>query len=163
MTFVKAATTEVPVGRSQAELQRLLRRYGASAFGTSADYETGTIKVSFRVPDVPGEPATVPIRLEVQIETVRQALYRKRRGDRRSLQKEREHAERVAWRHLVLWVDAALSAASDGVQRMSEAFLAHTLIQVADGKVMRVVDQMNEVAGGNWKALLPASTKQGGG
>ncbi len=41
---------------------------------------------------------------------------------------EWERAERVAWRNLVLWIDAALSATAAGLQTIEEAFFAHLLV-----------------------------------
>lgn len=170
MKFVKSANTSVPVVRSQAELERILRRYGATGFGVSQDYEAMRFGVQFRVPDGPAKDATqVPIKLVLDMRAVYDALYGQptkagkrpdgswgRIYDSKGYdEKFIAQAERVAWRHLVLWVDAACAASTIGVQRMSEAFLAHTLIRAADGRVLRVVEQMDEAAGGNWRALLP--------
>lgn len=163
MTFVKSENTVVPASRSQVELERVLRRYGATGFGVSSDYELGVVRVFFSVPDGPEADATsVPVRLEVNVNAVSKALgHGKPRASwdktwKKPTASEREKAERVAWRHLVLWVDAALSAASAGVQKVSEAFLAHTLVRGEDGQVLRVVEQMDKAAGGNWRALLPS-------
>jgi hypothetical protein len=166
--FVKASNTGVPVARSQAELERILRRYGASGFGVSTDYAAQIVKVHFRIPDsatVTDATAHLPIRLEVDIKAVALALYgaaglkatkRWSRGRyvESDLGAKYEQAERVAWRHLVDWVDAACSAASAGLQKMSEAFLAHMLVKGDDGAVVRVIDQLN--GRGQWRALLPA-------
>lgn len=168
--FVKSAETLVPVGRSQSELERILRRYGCTGFGVSQDYEALRTSVTLRVPDGPEKDALqVPVKLVVDFRAVYDALYGQpmRHGQKPDGSWGRvpdpkgynarliEQAERVAWRHLVLWVDAACSASTVGLQRMSEAFLAHTLTRTADGRVLRVVEQMDEAAGGNWKALLP--------
>jgi hypothetical protein len=157
------------VGRSQNELERVLRRYGATGFGVTADYARMQTSVQIRVPDGPEKDAVqVPIKLLVDIRAVYDALYGQpmRHGQKPDGSWGRvydpkgynaklvEQSERVAWRHLVLWVDAACSASTVGLQRMSEAFLAHTLLRTADGRVLRVVEQMNESAQGNWKALL---------
>src|SRR6266571_2785429 len=111
MTFVKAADTSVPVSRSQGELERILRRYGASGFGVQSDYEKGMVRVFFRVPDTVGGPTSIPIRLEVDVKAMAGALDagRKRpRAQRRRWVNGRmvtyekkdavEQAERVAWR-----------------------------------------------------------------
>ena len=47
-----------------------------------------------------------------------------------------EQAERVAWRHMVLWVDAALCSIETGLQTVSEAFFAHVIIKNNKGKSM---------------------------
>lgn len=172
MTFVKSGSTEVPSSRSQAELENVLRRYGATGFGVQSDYTVGLIRVFFRVPDSPGDPASIPVRLEVNIKAVATLLdagKKKRRRYRRwtpsgyvtrKPEDDFAQAERVAWRHLVLWVDAALSASAAGLQKVSEAFLAHTLVRGDDGRVMRVIEQMDEHANGNWRALLTSGTGQ---
>lgn len=168
MAFVKAATTTVAASRSQAELERVLRRYGASGFGVSSDYAAQRIRVHFRIPDSAGiTDATthIPIRLEVDVKSVALALYGAAglkttkhwvRGQyvETDLSEKYQQAERVAWRHLVDWVDAACSAATAGLQKMSEAFLAHTLVKGDDGQIVRVIDQLN--GRGEWRALLPA-------
>ena len=167
MTFVKAADTSVSVAKSQAELERILRRYGATGFGTQADYTTGQIRVFFRVPDTVGGPTSIPIRLEIDVQAIATALTagRKRRATARTRwvngrrvtyppKGSLEQAERVAWRHLVLWVDASLSAVAAGLQKASEAFLAHTLVQGTEGRPMRLVEQLDAAADGNWRAHL---------
>lgn len=161
MTFVKSAETDVTVARSQAELERILRRYGAAAFGIETDYVGGTSTITFRIPDHPGGPANVPVRLIVD----RDLIYGRLFGPTKPADQapgKRAQAERVAWRHLVLWVDAACTAAGSGLQTVSEAFLAHVLIRGTDGGDVRVVDHLGTLApGGNWVALLPA--RSGGG
>lgn len=168
--FVKSAQTGVPVGRSTAELERVLRRYGCTGFGVTNDYEALRCSVTIRVPDSleKGAPQ-IPVKLVVDFRAVYDALYgqptlhgKMADGTWGRIYNPKgyepkfiEQAERVAWRHLVLWVDAACSASTVGLQRISEAFLAHTLMRTSDGRVLRVVEQMDEAAGGNWKALLP--------
>lgn len=172
--FVKSAGTSVPVSRSQSELEKILRRYGCTGFGVTTDYTVQRAAVTLRVPDGPEKDAAqIPVKLIVDFRAVYDALYgqptswgKRPDGTQGKVYNPKgydarfiEQSERVAWRHLVLWVDAACSASTVGLQRMSEAFLAHTLMRTADGRVLRVVEQMDEAAGGNWKALLPASTE----
>lgn len=169
--FVKSGSTAVPVARSQVELERVLRRYGCTGLAISNDYTEMRCSVTIRVPDGPEKDAAqIPVKLIVDFRAVYDALYGQPMtlGKKPDGQQGRIHdpkgykenfiqqAERVAWRHLVLWVDAACSASTVGLQRMSEAFLAHTLMRTADGRVLRVVEHMDEEAGGNWQKLLPA-------
>lgn len=168
--FVKSGNTSVPVSRSQAELEKLLRRYGASGFGVTNDYEAMKVMVHFRVPDSGEKGAPqIPVRFDLDIRAVYDALYG-RPTKRRWIEDEGKYvtewnpagydakkiqqAERVAWRQIVLWVDAACSAAASGVQRMSEAFFAHTLIRDEHGRNQRLVDHLDQVSGGNWRGLL---------
>jgi len=152
--FVKSADTSTSVSQSQRDLERILRRYGAGDFNLGSDWEKRIARVAFRVPDRPGDKVMVPVRLEVSIKGIAEVL-----GFRNPSQAAWEQAERVAWRHLVLWVDAACSAAGAGMQTMSEAFLAHMLVKTPGGDIKKVSALLDEVAGdGGYRALLPAST-----
>jgi hypothetical protein len=170
--FVKSGGTSVPVSRSQAELEKILRRYGATGFGVTHDYQAMKASVHFRVPDSLAKDAPqVPVRLDVDVRNVYDALYgrpMKTRWveERRVTEwnpagyeaKPLAQAERVAWRQLILWVDAACSASAAGLQRISEAFFAHTLIRNEAGETHRLVDHLDQVSGGNWRALLGPGT-----
>ena len=158
-TFVKSADTKTGVSQSQVALERLLRRYGASGFGFNSDYREHQIRVTFRVPDAPGSQTIVPVRLEISIAAIARALYPQIKASNLSAAAW-EQAERVAWRHLVLWVDAACSATNAGLQTMSEAFLAHALVKSpTDGTIRRVIEMLDIAAGdGGYRALLPSST-----
>lgn len=153
--FVKSADTSTSVSASQRDLERVLRRYGAFDFNLGSNWEDRIVRVAFRVPDSPGSKIVVPVRLEASIVAVGKALY-----DTTNLTPHGwEQAERVTWRHLVLWVDAACSAASAGVQTMSEAFLAHALVRAPDGTVKKVSAMLDDAAGeGGYRGLLPATT-----
>lgn len=153
--FVKAGDTRTPVSNSRNDLERILKRYGANAFSVASDYETGKIIVAFRVPDQPGGPASVPVRLEASIEHTAAILYGPLKGSQVWRESALQQAERVAWRHLVLWVDAALSAANAGLQTASEAFFAHVVVRGAGGENIRLVELVNQVGGGEWQKLLP--------
>lgn len=163
MSFVKSAETSVPVARSRAELERVLRRYGCSGFGVSTDYEAFRVTVHFVVRDSPDPAAPkIPVRLEVAIREVYDQLYgqpatrRAGGGGKAPVYNERdlEQAERVAWRQLILWVDAACSAAAAGVQKMSEAFFAHTVVLGDDGVARRLVDHVDMLSGGDFRRML---------
>lgn len=135
---IKSGDTSVSVSRSRLELERILQRYGCSEFGFSEAYGTGRAKVWFRVSDDPSQPATVPVQLVIDIDRVREALedagYRLKNGQ----------AERVAWRNVVLWVDAACSAAAVGVRRMSETFFADLVISDEDGRPIRMFERAQD-------------------
>jgi hypothetical protein len=153
VSFVKSANTSVPAARSRDQLEQVLRRYGCSGFGSSQDFEQHRIIVHFVVPDTPAKDAAqIPVRLEVDVPVVCGQLY----GKPPYSDNELAQAERVAWRQLILWVDAACSAAAAGVQKMSEAFFAHTVVRGDDGVQRRLVDHFDQLSGGNWRALLGA-------
>lgn len=159
-SFIKSADTSTSAINSRGELERLLRRYGCTGFGVTTDYTAGRVSVTFRVPDTQAKDAPqVPVRLDVDITATARSLYGHlldRNGKRWMggkgyvtgfTEKELAQAERVAWRHLILWIDAACSAAAAGMQTMTEAFFAHLLVRDEQGQVGRMVDYVRTLGG----------------
>lgn len=120
-----AEDTEVPVAKTKAEIEALLKRYGADQFGAgwSAEVEVITCRMygrhlRFTVPKpraedfayVPGHP------------------YRRRTeaGQRAAM----EQAERTAWRRLKLLLHAKLEAVADETTPVTfeQEFTAYTLL-----------------------------------
>lgn len=132
---IKSADSKVPVARSVAELERILQRYGCGKFGYSRDYRGGPAQVWFQVADEPGHEPMIPVRMEIDVEKVQKALWDA--GYSHTM----ERAERVAWRNLVLWVDAACSASAIGMRKMSETFFADLVIEDEDGRPCRMFDR----------------------
>jgi hypothetical protein len=127
--FVKSGTSSTPVASSKAAIEKMLLRYGASAFQVMQDYKEGKVIVSFSLPNTAGAETMVPVRIPVEITKVAAALYGPLKKDQSYTKSGMEQAERVTWRNLVLWIDAALSATTIGLQTISEAFFAHTLVE----------------------------------
>ena len=182
--FVKSADTSTPVSNSRGEIEKMLRRYGAVGFAVQQEFDaagTGTrIVVQFVVPDsLEKNAGKVPVSLPVDVRRIYDALYG--RPTRWAINEETKRggyvhnpngydakkmmqAERVAWRNLLLWIDAALSAATAGLQTITEAFFAHTMVALEDGQTMRLADYMERTAGAlapGVRALLaaPAETE----
>lgn len=162
--FIKSADTKTAAVNSRSEVEKMLRRYGASGLSVSQDYEGGRVALSFVVPNTTERDAPkVPVRMEVSFRDVYDRLYgRPQRWqyppdgkgigryvhdpkgyDARKL----EQAERVAWRHLVLWIDAALTAAQAGLQTITEAFFAHVVIPSETGEAVRLADYLERMQG----------------
>lgn len=163
--FIKSATTSTPVVNSKSELERIIARYGCKSFAVQQDYESNMATVTFVVPDTLEKGAAhIPVQLDVNARSVYDAIYGQPKkwtangfvfDPKGYTEKGLAQAERVAWRQVILWVDAALSSAAAGVQPISEAFFAQTLIRHSDGTLTRIVDHVNQLApGGSWKALL---------
>lgn len=95
-----AATTQVPVSRSRDELERILTRYGADAFGYGWDGPRSVI--SFRAHDR-------YIRLAMDVP-------------------DNPQEERQRWRALVLVVKAKLEAVESRITTFEEEFLAHVVL-----------------------------------
>jgi hypothetical protein len=122
-----AARTTVTPEKSRAELERILSRYGANAFGYG--YEDGRAVVTFRAHGR-------IVRFVVVVPPIEEFRYtsgalwdasaRSRSG---AQQREAQaQAERQRWRALVLVVKAKLEAVEAGITSFEEEFLAHILL-----------------------------------
>lgn len=152
-SYVKAATSEVQVDRSIAQIKKLVVEYGCSGFQTTEDYTKGSIEVSFMLN--PSTGGHVPVRIPIQIDKVYAAMYAGKAlpysGAAQVKAKRREQAARTAWRNMHLLIEASLSSVSLGVQTIEEVFMAHTLVALDDGSTPRMADYLARTAG----ALAP--------
>jgi hypothetical protein len=158
VVFVKSEGTSVPVARSKAELERMLRRYGAERFSTAEEYTTGRVVVMFSIPDTPDKGAKiVDVRFPIETRRVYDRLFGRptvRKWDANAGRnvdqfnpagydpKRLEQAERVAWRNVILWTDAQLSAASIGIQTVTEAFIAHAALGPNGERLIDVLPEL---------------------
>lgn len=160
--FLKAADTKTQVAKSQADIETLLRRYGAKGYGMQLDYERLTVTISFRLPLAGG--GEMPVSIPLSWARVADLLRKRRKGylsprDKEALNKQ---AERVAWRHLYLFIDAALTAVQVGIQTPEEAFFAHALVRTSDGDEGRIVDYIRTL-GAPTDGILPSPLRLTGG
>jgi hypothetical protein len=159
--FVKSGDTEASVAASQKQLTDALRRYGCSALAIASDYAKGEVRIAFSVNPEPGQKVStsrdgaIPVEFVVNMAKV---AYRLRAN---GYDARMEQAERVAWRHLVLWVDAALTSVESGMQSMEEAFYPHLMVRDVSGARGRLIDF---VKGGDGPGLqlLGAGATNGG-
>lgn len=133
--------TETSVANSKRELEAILKRYRATGFTVSEDYASGRLFIGFTLPASlhikGGESAE--IRLPIAYAETRARLELIDAFKRRHPDWKHEQTIRVAWRHVVLWVEATLTAADARVQSLEEAFFAHTVIDTAQGR-MNAID-----------------------
>lgn len=124
-----AAGTDVPVERSKLELERILRKFGASQYGTASDDAGGKAIVYFRMHDR-------SIRLQVPLPKVDDFKLRANSSwrHRTDLEKRRawEQACRVRWRGLILVIKAKLQLVELGLSTVEREFLAD--ITLPDGR-----------------------------
>jgi hypothetical protein len=171
--FVKSANTSTQPASSKKDIDVILRRYGATAISISENIEAGEITVAFVLPDSPASDAPrIPVKLPISVRRVYDMLYgrpTKWIGATNPGEKSRyifnpkgydakklEQAERVAWRNLVLWIDAALSAAVAGLQTISESFFAHTVVGAGGERLIQVVEAAQSQLGPGVQRLLTA-------
>lgn len=130
-----AAGTEVPVENSRAEIERILSRYGATAFaygwnagGAMIEFAACDRRVRFVLP--------LPDRADAAFTTYTRGTQI-RTSYRRSPEeatKRWEQACRQRWRALVLVVKAKLEAVDAGISEFEAEFLAHVVLP--DGRTV---------------------------
>ena len=163
--------TSVSPEHSRVQVEHVLRRHGARGISCAHDGMSGRITVSSIMP----ESATtmsheVAVQLPIDVRRVYDRLYGQpflpvRGAKARCLarghssipratgydSRKLEHAERVAWRHLLQWLDSVLAAAAAGFQTMSEAFFADTVVAFDDGRHGRLVDYLESENHISWR------------
>lgn len=139
-----AAHTTVPVEKSRAEIEALLRKHGASAFFSAFDDQKGTAMIGFRL-------AERMFRLEVKQPTAGQAPQKIGGRDIRYIDKAaaarlvtawREQEERRRWRAQLLLIKAKLEMIATGETTVEREFLADMLTPGGQTVGQRVFAQL---------------------
>lgn len=158
MTPRYASETEVTVERSKNELERILRRYGATAFGHMWD-QTAAVVV-FEI-----HQRRVQMRLPLPDPQDHEFTMTPNTRVRRSpdaAAKAYEQAIRQRWRALVLIVKAKLEAVEAGISTVEREFLAD--IALPNGRTVGEWAGPQLAAaydGGTMPALLPGGGTDG--
>ena len=116
-----AATTRVPVDRSRAEVQEVLRRYGATRVAEA--WLPGCAAVQF---EIGGLVAKIEIPMPTSIEVA--ATLKRKRPTEVAIRRAVTQAERQRWRAFVLLLKAKLESVAMGVVSFEREFLAHLLL-----------------------------------
>lgn len=128
MTY--AADTKVPVDRTRAELEKVLARYGATAFLYASDQHSAV--VGFQMPGgtITGEGRQVRFVLPLPVKGARDFTHTPTGQARTALAAEGEWAKavRARWRALLLIVKAKLEAVEAGVSVFDDEFLAQIVL-----------------------------------
>ena len=101
-----AEDTKVPVGRSRAEIEQLLGRYGAEAFAFAAQAKLATIL------------------FEVNQRRVRFVLPL----SDEAVESRRAREDRRRWRALLLCIKARLESVTSGIETFESAFFSHVVM-----------------------------------
>jgi hypothetical protein len=142
-----ATGTTVTADRSRVELEKLLRRFGATGFGYAWQEKPARESVGF---DLHGRQVRIdlPIPDPGSVEFTVTAAGRRRTD---TAAEEAYQAEiRRRWRSLVLVVKAKLAAVADGISTVEREFLAD--IVLANGQTFA------DWAGPQFAALHPGQT-----
>jgi len=135
---VKSGTTSTPAVNSKREIERILRRYDCRRVQWTDDFEDRMAAITFWL------PSGAVARLQVSATQVYDRLWPDRLEDEPFDENKLTQAERVAWRNLVLLVDAAFAAVECGVRTIEETFLADLVIQGEDGHPRRFIEDLDQ-------------------
>ena len=126
-------STDVPVGKSINEIMGMLVHAGATAI--NQDLAAGrVVGLSFVIPMPAGK---IPYKLPVRTEPVFQKLNGRRDvwgkfSRNRMATKDREQAERIAWRQLFWWLKSQLALIDLGMVQAAEVLMPYML--AGDGR-----------------------------
>lgn len=148
-----AASTTVTPERSRAELEGILRRYGATAFG----YATTPLMAGVQF-EAHGRRVrlTIPLPNRTDKRFTQDPRYSYKARTPAAAQNAYEQACRQIWRALVLVVKAKLEAVDAGVASFEDEFLAYVLLPngATVGDEVRAHIE-HAYATGNMPALMP--------
>lgn len=150
-----AANTEVPSDRSRAEIERTLRRYGASAFAYG--WEGNRAQIGFKLADRQIK-FVLPLPDPEAEEFVLTPTGRER--SEKAAEDAYEQAVRQRWRALALVIKAKLEAVEAGISTVEREFL--DAIMLPDGRTVGdwLGPQLGAVyARETMPALLPGSDR----
>lgn len=111
-----ARTTTVPVERTQAQLEQVLMKHGATQFVRGWDEAQAMAKVAFTLE---GRQVRLTLPLDVPDEY---------NGTLLQNQKAADQANRAKWRSLLLVVKAKLIAVEDGISTIEREFMADVVL-----------------------------------
>jgi hypothetical protein len=149
-----AENTKVTSDSSRAEIERTLRRYGASAFAYGWNGDEAT--VMFELAD-----RRVRFRLPMPDRNAREFTHTPGKGLLRApeaAEREWEQAQRQRWRALALVIKAKLEAVEAGITTVEQEFLAHIMLPngqtVGDWAAPQIAVSYER---GTMPALMPGS------
>ena len=149
-------TTEIPPTKTAGEITNMLVRAGATQI--SLDYQDGKV-VGMRF-TFPFDGHCVPFSLPVRTEPIFKVINGRRHTEewRRFNQqemaaKDREQAERIAWRQLLRWVEAQLAMIETGMVQTDEVFMPYAT--TASGRTL----YQEFIEAGSATKLLPAAAE----
>lgn len=138
-----ARDTKVPIERSRAEIERLLRNHKCTQYITGTDHEQHQAMVQFRAHNR-------IVRFVVSLPD--QKTYRPMR--------DVGQAERQRWRALLLVIRAKLEAVENKITTFEQEFLAHIVMpndQTVGNLVQPLIDRAY-ASGHMPRALLPGAS-----
>jgi hypothetical protein len=153
-----AATTDVGVEKSQAEIRATLKRYGATGFAYAEDDTAQAAMIVFRLGDR-------HYRIYVPLPTKDDPALRKRVNQYAyadyASPAAYDQAVRQRWRAVALYVKAILEAVESGIVSAEQALLSHLLLPNGQTKGHATATPIEEMyQSGEMQPLLPGLTRR---
>lgn len=126
-----ASKTKVPVDRSRAEIEAVLRRYKGGGFFYGYEDDPPRVMIGFKM-------SNRAVQFELQTPRIK---------DFRSVQVWQQ-ATRQRWRALLLVIKAKLEAVECGITTFEEEFLAHLVLPDGSTVGARLIPQIEAVTAG---------------
>lgn len=140
-------STKIPSGRTIAEIQQELRKYGLRRFNVvyGDDGEVEAVAFTLRTAAKPGsgisaaDSPELPYKLPARWEPL---LEMANRGETKYLKRnDSEQAQRIAWRQVFRWVQAQLALVEVRMVTTAEVFLPYMMV---DGSEATIYEKMLE-------------------
>jgi hypothetical protein len=127
MKLIKNYTTDIPVERTIAEIQKILAQNGARGIAIEYD-EGGTVKDIFF--KIKLDNKELPFRLPAKAERVYQALWGEKLEWEQTRYGEgwRQQAQRIAWRICKTWLEAQITLINLEQAKIEEVFLPYLIM-----------------------------------
>ena len=157
MTQRYASKTTVSSYRSKAEIEGILRRYGADQF--MQGWEAGLGVVGFRINGFQVRLLLLPNPEDFR-HYERKSGYSTRQVERtpEAAQKAYEQAERQAWRALLLVIKAKLEAVEAGITSIEQEFLPNMVLPDNTTVGENMLPGLREIiASGHLPPMLPTA------
>lgn len=147
-----AEGTDVSVDRSRTEIERMLRKEGATRIATM--WESDYSMVVF-------ESHGLRVRFEVHTPPLAdfQFTEKGRKRDPRAMAAARESEERRLWRALAIVIKAKFEAVNSKVSEFRDEFLANIVLPNNETIGDWLLPQIAEIKTGKMPPLLPSGTK----
>lgn len=117
-----AEGTSVPAERSKAEIETILKRYGAESFASGWRHDRAVIAFAMNGRQIRFD---LPIRPQVEFHQTPAGRTRTRTED---INRAYEQDIRERWRAMALAIKAKLQAVESGITTFEEEFLAHIVL-----------------------------------
>ncbi|MHC1694635.1 MAG: hypothetical protein AB9835_05020 [Eubacteriales bacterium] len=118
-------TTKVDVYKTLIDIQSQLVKHGAQKILTEYDNAAHLTSLSFVINTHAGQRS---VRLPAKTDSVHKVLHRQK------VNCDRDHAERVAWRNIKVWVDAQMALLETEQVQFDQLFFPHLINK--DGKTL---------------------------